>query len=77
MDSPGALLITLSAITPAASVFIVGSDVIARAGSGAFVCFAAAAAISLLVAFVYGELASAFPLTGAEYSILGAVLGPS
>jgi len=77
MGGAGALLITLSAITPAASVFIVGSDVIARAGTGAFICFAAAAAISLLVAFVYAELASAFPVTGAEYSILGSVLGPS
>lgn len=77
MGAVGALMITLSGITPAASVFVVGSDVIRQAGTGAFACFAAAAVISLLVAFVYAELASAFPLTGAEYSILGRVLGPS
>jgi amino acid transporter len=77
MYGVGALMITLSGITPAASVFVVGSDVIRQAGTGAFICFAAAAVVSLLVAFVYAELASAFPLTGAEYSILGRVLGPA
>jgi amino acid transporter len=72
----GALLITLSGITPAASVFIMGQDVIRQAGTGAVLCFAAAALVSLATAFVYAELASAFPLTGGEYSIVGRVLGP-
>src|SRR5579864_7070237 len=70
----GALLITLSGITPAASVFIMGQDVIRQAGTGAVLCFAVAALVSLATAFVYAELASAFPLTGGEYSIMGRVL---
>ena len=73
----GALLITLSAITPAASVFIMGSDVIRQAGTGAVICFAAAAGLGLATAYVYAELSSAFPLTGGEYSMIGHTLGPS
>lgn len=71
------LLITLSGITPAASVFIMGSDVIRQAGTGAVICFAAAAVLGLATAYVYAELSSAFPLTGGEYSMIGRALGPS
>jgi amino acid transporter len=71
------LLITLSGITPAASVFIMGSDVIRQAGTGAVICFAAAALLGLATAYVYAELSSAFPLTGGEYSMIGRALGPS
>src|SRR5580704_13784940 len=77
MHRLGNLLITVSAITPAASVFIMGSDVIKQAGTGAVICFAAAAVLGLLTAFVYAELSSAFPLTGGEYSMIGHTLGPS
>jgi amino acid transporter len=77
MHRLGTLLITLSAITPAASVFIMGSDVIREAGTGAVICFAAAAVLGLTTAYVYAELSSAFPLTGGEYSMIGRTLGPS
>jgi amino acid transporter len=73
----GNLLITLSAITPAASVFIMGQDVIHQAGTGAVLCFAAAALLGIATAFVYAELSSAFPLTGGEYSMIGRAVGPS
>lgn len=72
----GVLLITLSGITPAASVFIMGSQVIHEAGSGAFLCFLFAGLLSLATAYVYAELSSAFPLTGGEYSMIGATMGP-
>jgi amino acid transporter len=71
----GALLITLSAITPASSVFIIAPGVIAQAGTGAIWCFLAAAVVGVFMAFVYAELASAFPLTGGEYAIVGRTLG--
>jgi amino acid transporter len=77
MRRPGNLLITISAITPAASVFIMGQDVIHQAGTGAILCFAAAALLGLTTAFVYAELSSAFPLTGGEYSMIGRTMGPA
>ena len=77
MHRLGTLLITLSGITPAASVFIMGSEVIRQAGTGAVICFAAAAVLGLTTAYVYAELSSAFPLTGGEYSMIGRTLGPS
>jgi amino acid transporter len=72
----GCLLITLSSVTPASSIFIVVPGVVEQAGSGALISFAAAAFVSLLTAYVYAELASAFPLTGGEYAIVGRTLGP-
>ena len=76
MRHVGALLITLSGITPAASVFVMGQDVIHQAGSGAVLAFLAAALLGVSTAYVYAELASAFPLTGGEYSIIGRTMGP-
>jgi amino acid transporter len=71
----GTLLITLSAITPASSVFIIAPGVITQAGTGAFLAFLAAAVVGVFMAFVYAELSSAFPLTGGEYAIVGRTLG--
>jgi amino acid transporter len=72
----GCLLITLSSVTPASSIFIVVPGVVEQAGSGALLSFVAAAFVSLLTAYVYAELSSAFPLTGGEYAIVGRTLGP-
>jgi amino acid transporter len=71
-----ALLITLSAVTPAVSVFAIAPGVIQQAGTGAFLSFLAAGVICVFMAFVYAELSSAYPLTGGEYAIVGRVLGP-
>ena len=76
MRMVGCLLITLSSVTPASSIFIVVPGVVEQAGSGALWSFAAAAFVSLLTAYVYAELSSAFPLTGGEYAIVGRTLGP-
>jgi amino acid transporter len=72
----GALLITLSSLTPASSVFIIVPGIVEQAGTGALISFCAAALVSLMIALVYAELCSAFPLTGGEYAIVGRVLGP-
>ena len=72
----GALLITLSSLTPASSVFIIVPGIVTQAGTGALLSFCAAAAVSLMIALVYAELCSAFPLTGGEYAIVARVLGP-
>lgn len=71
----GALLITLSAITPASSVFVIAPGVIGQAGTGAIWSFLAAGVVGVFMAFVYAELASAYPLTGGEYAIVGRTLG--
>ena len=76
MHGFGALLITLSCLSPSIGVFIVGSDVMHQAGTAVFGCFCAAALLGLAMAAVYGELASAFPQAGGEYAILGHALGP-
>jgi amino acid transporter len=71
----GTLLITLSAVTPASSVFIIVPGVIALAGTGALWSFIIAAVVGVFMAFVYAELSSAYPLTGGEYAIIGRTLG--
>ncbi len=71
----GTLLITLSAISPASSVFIIAPGVIGQAGSGAFWSFVIAGVVGVFMAFVYAELASAYPLSGGEYAIVARTLG--
>lgn len=71
----GTLLITLSAITPASSVFIIAPGVITQAGSGAFWSYVIAGVVGIFMAFVYAELASSYPLSGGEYAIVGRTLG--
>ncbi|MEU6997226.1 APC family permease [Nonomuraea sp. NPDC046570] len=71
----GTLLITLSAITPASSVFIIAPGVIGQAGTGAFLAFVVAGVVGVFMAFVYAELASAYPLSGGEYAIVARTLG--
>jgi amino acid transporter len=73
----GALMITLSCLSPTIGVFVVGSDIFKQAGTGVVACFAAAAVLGVAMAAVYAELASAFPETGGEYTIAGRTLGPT
>ena len=77
MGPLGALFITLSGLSPSIGVFVVASDVIHAAGTAAFLCFAAAGVLGLAIGGVYAELASAWPETGGEYTIVGRILGPS
>ena len=65
-----ALMITLSGLSPTIGVFVVGADVIHQAGTGAFLFFLASAGLGVAMALVYAELVSAFPETGAEYTII-------
>lgn len=76
MKAFGTLLITLSAITPTAAVFIIVPGILQQAGTGAFLSFISAAIIGIFMAVVYAELSSAYPLTGGEYAIVGRILGP-
>jgi len=76
MKVTGALLLTLSAVTPAASVYVIVPGIIQQAGTGAFLSLAAAAVVGLAMAFVYAELASAHPIAGGEYALFGRTMGP-
>ena len=76
MGTWGALLITISAVSPTTSIFVIGSDAIHQSGGGALPAFAIAAGLGLAMAYVYAELNSAFPVSGSEYTIAGRLLGP-
>jgi amino acid transporter len=71
----GNILITLSSVTPASSVFIIIPAVLAAVGGASFIAFVAAAVVGIFMAFCYGELSSAFPIAGGEYSFAARVLG--
>ncbi len=77
MHGLGALMITLSALSPTLGVFVVGSDVIRQAGTGIILCFAAAVLVGVAMASVFAELTSAFPEAGADYTFAGRTLGPA
>ncbi|MGC0419046.1 APC family permease [Embleya sp. AB8] len=69
------MFITLSAVTPASSVFIIMPSVISGLGGAAALAFALAAVAGMLMAFCYAELSSAFPITGGEYAFAARTLG--
>ncbi len=71
------ILITLSAVTPASSVFIIVPSVVKGIGGASAIAFAIAAVIGVVVAFCYAELSSAFPITGGEYAFVARTLGKS
>ena len=71
----GTLLLTLSAVTPASSVFVIVPGVITQAGTGAFWAMVLGALLSVPTAYVYAELSSAFPIAGGEYCMVGRTVG--
>lgn len=73
----GNVLITLSSISPASSVFIVGGAALTAYGTGVFWAFLIAGVISILIAFCYADLASSYPVAGGDYSLVSRALGPT
>ena len=69
------ILITLSAVTPASSVFIIVPAVINGVGGASALAFVIGAVIGVFVALCYAELSSAFPITGGEYAFVARTLG--
>jgi len=69
------ILITLSAVTPASSVFIIVPAVINGIGGASALAFVIAGVIGVFVALCYAELSSAFPITGGEYAFVARTLG--
>ena len=76
LTSFGALLLTLSCLSPALSIYGTGSDVLLHAGTGAAGMFICGIGVAVLWAVVYAELGSAYPYAGGEYVGVGSILGP-
>jgi amino acid transporter len=66
----GNIFITLSGVTPAASVFIIAPVALAEGGSGAFAAFIFAAVVGALMALCWAELSAAFPIAGGDYALV-------
>lgn len=72
----GVLFLTLSATTPASSVFVIVPGMLRAAGSGTLIAMAIAALVCVATAYVYAELSSAWPIAGGEYVMVARTLGP-
>jgi amino acid transporter len=66
----GNIAITISAVTPASSVFIIIPFIILTAGTGAFLALVFAALIGVVMAFCWAELSAAFPIAGGDYALV-------
>jgi amino acid transporter len=75
VNSLGHVALILSDITPTASLLVVGTAVVATAGTGSVWSYLIGCFIALNVAFCMGELGSMFPVAGGLYSIVTRVLG--
>jgi amino acid transporter len=72
----GVMMLTFSALSPVAGVYIGGDAVLHLAGTGAAIAFLVGGIISVLLALLHAELGAAFPRAGGIYPGIGAVLGP-
>ena len=73
----GVMMLTFSALSPVASVYIGGAGVLHLAGTGAALAFLAGGVVAALMALIYAELGAAFPRAGGPYPSYLAVLGPA
>lgn len=73
---PGAgVLLVLSCITPASSLFIIVPELLATQGSGAVLTILAGVAISVAVGACYAELGTRTASSGGEYAMVAQTLG--
>ncbi|HTV99384.1 MAG TPA: APC family permease [Streptosporangiaceae bacterium] len=75
VNSLGHLALILSDITPTASLLVVGTAVVAVAGTGSVWAYLIGCFIAVNVALCMGELGSMFPVAGGLFSIVTRVLG--
>jgi amino acid transporter len=72
----GVSLLTLSVLTPGASVLVTGVDIVHQAGSGAALAFLLGGLLTIMFTMSQAELGAAFPLAGGDYATVGNTLGP-
>jgi amino acid transporter len=70
------LLLTLSCLSPIASIYVTGSDVLQQTGTGAALLFPLALIAAITWGLVYAEIAAAYPYAGGDYVGVGTILGP-
>jgi amino acid transporter len=75
VNSLGHVALILSDITPTASLLVVGTAVVAVAGTGSVWAYVVGCFIAVNVALCMGELGSMFPVAGGLFSIVTRVLG--
>ncbi len=73
----GNAMLTLSAMSPATTVFVYVPVIYFVAGSWSFLATVVAGVVALGMALVYAELGTAFPFAGGEYAMIGRILGPA
>lgn len=69
------ILITLSAVTPASSVFIIVPAVLLSLGGASVLAMALAAFAAMFVGMCYAELSTRYPISGGEYTWAARILG--
>jgi amino acid transporter len=69
------IALTLSAVTPASSVFIIIPVLFAIVGSGTFLALVFAALIGVAMSLCWSELGAAYPIVGGDYALVRRVLG--
>ena len=70
-----AILLTISAITPASSLFIIVPELLATQGSGVVIALVVGLVISVAVGACYAELGTRTPSSGGEYPMVTHTLG--
>lgn len=69
------IAITVSAVTPASSVFIIIPVLFVLVGTGTFLALVAAACIGVAMSLCWAELGAAYPIAGGDYALVRRVLG--
>jgi len=66
----GNVMITLSSVTPASSVFIIIPLILITVGTGSFLALVIAAIVGVFMAFCWAELCAAYPIPGGDYAVV-------
>ncbi|WP_405138115.1 APC family permease [Nocardia sp. NBC_01388] len=69
------ILITLSAVTPASSVFVIIPSILLAVGGASVLTLGIAALASVCVGLCYAELSARYPIAGGEYTWAARLLG--
>ena len=75
LSAPGVVALSVSDITPMASLLIIAPVVMAVAGTASVWAYLVGCLLAICVAFCMGELGSMYPVAGGLYSIIHRVLG--